>query len=182
MRRLSAILLLTVLLFNLYGYQVMLGYMQNKQFNQFQSSLDKQQYDEKDLISIKTPLNLPYYSSSADFERAYGSVEINGMVYEYVKRRVNQDTLELLCLPNREKTHLQTTRNAFVKLSVDGVTSPLEKKSTNHLKITLPDFYQEYVEIESVHSIADRHTFFISNTVLHHEDFSSVGKQPPRQC
>ena len=78
----------------------MITYMQERHASVLEKKLDRQQYNDKDLITIKTALDLPYYASSTDYERAYGSVEVNGVTYEYVKRRVHRDTLELLCLPH----------------------------------------------------------------------------------
>jgi len=158
----------------------MLNYLQARESVVFQSQLDNEQYSEDDLITIKTPLNLPYYSTSTGFERAYGSVEVNGMVYEYVKRRVNQDTLELLCIPNKTKAHLQSTQNAFVKLSVDGSSFPNEKKSANTFKITLPDYFQQSSEYSFASlRLTDQH-YYSFNTIMIQEDHTSVKGQPPR--
>jgi hypothetical protein len=102
------------------------------------------------------------------------------MVYEYVKRRVNQDTLELLCIPNKTKTHLQSTQNAFVKLSVDGSSIPNEKKSASTFKITLPDFFQQSSEYSFVSSMLIDQHYYSFNTIMIQEDHSSVKGQPPR--
>ena len=143
MRRLLSIVFLAVLLFNFYGYRLMIDCMQDEQSRNFSSKLDKAEYKESDLISIKTSLHLPYYTSSTAYERAYGSVNVNGVDYEYVKRRVYNDTLELLCLPNDAKTKLKSAKNDIVKMSVDGQPSQTNKKPVTVLKISLPDFFQE---------------------------------------
>jgi hypothetical protein len=122
----------------------MIDCLQDKEEENLHARLDKALYNEDELISIKTPLNLPYYINSAGYERAYGSVNVNGVEYEYVKQRIYQDTLELLCLPNQAKTQLQTAKNEWFKLSVEG-QSQSNKKSPNIAKISLPDFFQEQV-------------------------------------
>lgn len=178
MRKLSAILFLTVLLFNFYGYSLVIDCMQNRQSAIIESKLDKQQYSDDELISIKTPLNLPYYTSSANYERAYGSLEVNGVVYEYVKRRVNNDTLELLCLPNQSKTNLRSVKNEFVKFSVDTNSSQQEKKS-NNFKISFPDFCQD-VNVFAMNGpspITAKHFYF--NTAFLKIVYSSKHEQPP---
>lgn len=143
MKRLSAILFLSILLFNFYGYQLLINRLQYSEEARLEKKLDASEYGTNDLISIKTPLHLPYYTNSVSYERVYGSVNVNGVDYEYVKRRVYQDTLELLCLPNKAKTNLQSVKNDFVKMSLDG--TPIHKKGAGHnpIKISLPDFYQE---------------------------------------
>lgn len=178
MKRLSAIGFLTVLLFNFYGYRLVIDCMQYQQAAILETKLDKQQYKDDELIAIKTAINLPYYTSSKNYERAYGSIEVNGVMYEYVKRRVYQDTLELLCLPNTIKTHLQSVKNEFFKLSVDGIASQQNKKAGT-LKITLPDFCQE-INLFTLDALSKIGThYFSSNTVLIKADYSSIGEQPP---
>lgn len=152
--------------------------MQDRQAAHLEARLDQQQYQDDELISIKTPLNLPYYTSSPEFERAYGNLEVNGVIYQYVKRRVKNDTLELLCLPDREKTNLRTLKNDFVKFSLDGVTSQQEKK-TNASKISFPDFCQEMQILSFWIHAQDKMSYFNFNTLFLQSDYSSKGEQPP---
>ena len=160
----------------------MLDCIQNQQEITLASKLDKSQYNDKELISIKTPLNLPYYSSSPSYERAYGSVNVNGVEYEYVKRRVYNDTLELLCLPNHEKTKLQAAKNDFVKLSVDGQPSQSNKKSAEITKISLPDFSQEMNTFSMTAITVADHNYFLSNFNFISADHSLCQYQPPEEA
>jgi hypothetical protein len=121
----------------------MINCMQDQQARILTSKLDKKDYKESELISIKTSLHLPYYTSSPEYERVYGSVNVNGVDYEYVKRRVYNDTLELLCIPNDAKTKLLSVKNDIAKMSVDGQPSQSNKKPVTVLKINLPDFFQQ---------------------------------------
>jgi hypothetical protein len=177
LRKLPAILFLAILLFNFYGYRLMIDCMQNQHAALLESKLDNQQYSDDELISIKTPLNLPYYTSSSDYERAYGSVDVNGVLYEYVKRRVNQDTLELLCLPDKAKMHLQSVKNTLFKISIDG-TSQQDQKS-NTVKIPLPNFCED-INAFALSSVSEKsHDYFSLNTAFLKADYSSKGEQPP---
>jgi hypothetical protein len=113
--------------------------LQVNQSTSIEQKLERKQYADSELISIKTALNLPYYSSSPDFERAYGSLNVNGIDYEYVKKRVYRDTLELLCIPNHNKSKLQTAANELTKIALAGQASVPAGK-TIVIKISLPDF------------------------------------------
>lgn len=144
-----------------------------------ESQLDKKQYSDAELISIKIRLNLPYYTSSTEYERAYGSIEANGISYEYVKRRVHQDTLELLCLPNKTKMQLQTAENAFFKMSVDG-TSQQDRKS-NTVKIALPDFCQGFSAFSLAKAPENLHNYFSPNTIFLKTWYSSKSERPPER-
>jgi hypothetical protein len=74
---------------------------------------DKNQYSDDELTEIKMPLNLPYMTSSSGYERVDGEVTINGIYYNYVKRKVYNDTLYLMCLPNKDKTKFYSSRNDY---------------------------------------------------------------------
>lgn len=131
-----------------------------------EKKLDKREYNDDELISIKTSLNLPYYTPSSEFERSYGSININGVVYEYVKQRFYHDTLELLCLPNAVKTKLQNTNNDLAKASADGQTSTPLKKAPSTLKISFPNFCQSFQTFALSSAIVEKKYFLLNETFL----------------
>lgn len=144
-----------------------------------EQQLDEDNYSNDELISIKTPLNLPYYTSSPEYERAYGSVNIEGVVYDYVKKRVYNDTLELLCLPNSAKTKLHDIKNTITQSTADGQASLPLKKGFTTLKISLPDYCQQTEALP---------TFATSPYIQHHllnetrfsSGFTSQQERPPQ--
>lgn len=103
------------------------GYLQNQANQELEARLDTRQYDQADLILIKTPLHLPYYSSSS-FERVSGEMTIKGVVYKYVERRVYNDTLELLCIKDAQGTGLQQAKDEFYKQS-NGLANHAKKSN-----------------------------------------------------
>lgn len=122
----------------------MVAYLQQQQSSALEARIDQDQYDEAQLISIKVSLNLPYYNGYTEFERTYGSIKIEGVDYEYVKRRVYKDTLELLCLPNYQKTKLSTVSGEIAKGIADNGAQPTKKPLT--IKTLLPDFLVQQTE------------------------------------
>jgi len=125
LRRLAAILLLGILFFNSVGYRALNGYMQHHASLEMESQLDRRQYNSSQLISIKVPAtHLSYYNSSLNFERVDGQIEINGVLCQYVERRLYNDSLELLCIPNHTVTKLRMTGKDHFKLIVDVEQSP----------------------------------------------------------
>ena len=59
--------------------------------------MENNNYKESQLISPKVPVSyIPYYNNSKSFERIDGQIEIQGGLYKYVKRRIYNDSLELL--------------------------------------------------------------------------------------
>ena len=123
----------------------MLHYMEVRQDARMEAKLDQKNYTASELISIKTKLDLPYYNGSTDgFERAYGSVTVNGLEYQFVMRRVFLDSMELLCLPHTAKMKIEKAGNELNKLSFGDQPSQSNKKA-GVIKISLPDFFQENV-------------------------------------
>lgn len=116
MKKIASIFLLGILLFNWFGYRLLIGYWQEKTTRELEARLDGDSYDESQLISIKVPVtHLAYYNSSPVFERVSGGVEIGGVQYRYVKRRLYNDSLELLCLPDKAAMKLQACTNDFFR-------------------------------------------------------------------
>jgi hypothetical protein len=154
--------------------------MQDSTVTAIETQVDKEQYSEDELISIKTTLNLPYYTSSAEYERAYGSINIDGQDYEYVKRRVYNDTLELLCIPNGAKTKLQSINNDLAKTSAGGGASTPDKKSHTVLKIALPDFCQSTRTYLTSFVSNTKQDYYSSNTLISLAGYTSRQERPPQ--
>ena len=81
--------------------------------------MDESRYNTGDLVQIKIPLHLPYYTSQTDFERIEGEVTYRGVYYNYVKRKVANDTLYILCLPNEAKSKLHGAQTDFANNTND---------------------------------------------------------------
>ena len=130
LKRIAAILLLGILLFNLFGYRLFMIFMENTENSKLETRLDENNYDESELISVKVPaIHLSSYTNSRLFERVDGQVEVNGISYKYVKRRLLNDTLEMLCIPNHAIMQLQAVNDNFFKLVNDLQLNHLGKKN-----------------------------------------------------
>ncbi|MBS1915318.1 MAG: hypothetical protein JST87_03515 [Bacteroidetes bacterium] len=133
MKRIVTILLLAMLLFNWIGYRLFTAYIENRSDRQFEAQLDNNNYDETQLISIKVPVaHLAYYNISKNFERMDGQIEANGVVYKYVKRRIFNDSLEVLCIPNKTAMQLNAAKNEFFKLVNDLQANNQTRKANSH--------------------------------------------------
>jgi hypothetical protein len=105
--------------------------MQKRSDRLLEASLDKEDYDPNDLITIKVPLSLPYVTDGNDFQRVDGEIELGGRVYKFVKRKIFQGQLVLLCLPDDRKTHLNTAKEDFFKTANNLSAIPDSKKQGN---------------------------------------------------
>jgi hypothetical protein len=105
--------------------------MQQKLNDQLEVRLDNNAYDESHLIELKIPIHLPYLTTWSSYQRYNGEIEINGILYKYVKRKVANDTLFLMCIANTKKMHLETAKDDFFKISNDLMQNNNSKKSDN---------------------------------------------------
>ena len=179
LKRLAAILFISVVLFNLYGYQFVIDFFQDKQEVQLQSSIDNDQYNEQDLVYIKLPVNLPYYSNSANYEKITGSVTVKGVEYKYVKRRIYNDSIELACVLNTGKQEFQSARDEFMKLSNDWLNTHPTKKSTTNIKLVTLDFCNK-INSFTISSLAIMPArSYLINTNLPPLQYLGILEQPP---
>jgi hypothetical protein len=133
LKRLAAILLMGVLFFNWYGYQLLSNYWQDQAERKLEANFDRNDFDESALISFKIPLTtLAYFNSSTGFERVNGKIDIGGVRYQYVKRRIYGDSLEVLCIPNLTSIKLRTASNDFFRQVNDLQQQNQSKKNSTH--------------------------------------------------
>jgi hypothetical protein len=123
LRNVFAILLLSIHLFTLAGYRLVLSCLEQKADKLLVQKLDNHEYSDADLVTIKIPLHMPYTADKNEFERCDGTVQINGVFYNYVKRKQCNDTLILQCIANNEKNKLADAKNVYAKIAGDAQTS-----------------------------------------------------------
>jgi hypothetical protein len=138
-------LLLALLLFNWFGYRVLTSFLEERAGNRLELSVSNNDYDESRLISVKIPVSyLLYYSIPKTFERVDGQVEIQGVEYRYVKRRIHNDSLELLCIPNPALMKLKEASIEIFKFVNDLYHEGSDKSGNSHRgssKSFSPDSY-----------------------------------------
>jgi hypothetical protein len=182
-KRTASILLLGVLLFNWCGYRLLSSWLEDKAQSALEADLDDHNYIESQLVSIKVPAtHLGYYTNSERFERVDGQMDIGGVQYKYVKRRIFKDSLELLCIADPASTNLQTARDEFFKLVNDLQRTGGEKKDASHSGSSKSFSIDYYTVHEMLHlpeftlqtkKGSSAYSFFIPSS------FSRVSEQPP---
>jgi hypothetical protein len=144
LKKLAAILLLALLLFNWYGYRIVSAYLLNRSDEKMEARVDSNDYDESQLVELRVPIHLPYHNDWSDWESYSGEIEIEGVHYNYVKRKVEKDELVLLCLPNTEKQMVQSARDNFFKLVNDLQQNNGSKKSDHGNSFAFKSLFAEY--------------------------------------
>ena len=145
MTKLAAILLLTLHLFNLGGYQILFSKAEQAAAERFLTRLDRSEYTDQELIEVKIPVNLPYQSNWSDFERYDGEVQIGAVHYKYVKRKLYNDTMILMCIPNPEQMKIANAKEAFFSL-VNNLQHPGQEKSPGAPSKIIKSITTEYIQ------------------------------------
>lgn len=126
LKKVSTIFFILLYLFNLAGYNIVFDYFIRQSNEHTIQKLDRGHYADSELIEIKIALNLPYYNNMDEYERYDGEIELNNTHYNFVKRKVYNDTLYLLCLPDYTKTELYKAKHEFA--AKENNSDPCSKK------------------------------------------------------
>jgi hypothetical protein len=98
-----------------------------------EAMLDKKSIKESELFEIKIPLHLPYQTSWSNYERFDGEIKLDGVIYKYVKRKITNDTLHLMCIENTKKMDYEIAKSEFYKNTNDISSKNNNQKSTSFL-------------------------------------------------
>lgn len=184
MKKIAAILLIALFVFNLAGYRWVFNYMQQQADVQLAVTLDNNNYNEADLITLSVPTNLPYQTDRPNFERVDGEINYQGKVYKYVKRKIVDGQLVLLCLPDHNKMRLQSARDDFFKNANDLLQNNQSKKS-DHSKNTGVKFsVSDYIAADAATLLLVGMLINTSHTTLNCQHLPNLSIkipwQPPR--
>lgn len=156
--------------------------MERKADLALETKIDNSDYDETNLIEIRVPLNAPYVSgNSTEFERFDGEVELEGVHYKYVKRKIINGELILLCLPNENKTRFQNSRVDFFKLVNDlNQSQNKSKDNSSSFKSFVTEYKQENNSwtINSLPNINLKPE--VANNSILAAGFNTIPEQPPK--
>lgn len=153
---------------NLVGYHAWYFFELKSADHNMEAMLDKTDYLETDLVTIRIPLSLPYQTDTDGFERISGEVSYEGKVYKYVKRKMENGYFVLKCLPDHDKMQLEQRNSVLLKNNLDQTQNSSEKPTSGNnvakyvfsefeqnifsvkinTTLTLPDIYGTYEEPE----------------------------------
>lgn len=178
-------MLLGLLLFNWCGYRWVINLVQQNADTRLEAKLDRNEYDESQLIEIKVPVNLPYQTNWAAFERYDGEIEVNGVHYKYVKRKMEDGQLVLKCIPNQTKQRLESAKDDLFKITNDLQQDNAAKKSgapaTTLVKNVLGDYDNlQQLNIAAQYTTLSEQSYNLYQPNLVADLLHSIPEQPPR--
>jgi len=168
------------LLFNLGGYRFLIGALQTKADEKLEAAIDSRQYNESELVEIRVALNMPYQERYTEFERHYGQINLDGKVYNYVKRKIEGGVLVLKCIPNHSQQQLVETAHEITKsIAGQDQDNSSKKQTSSLLKSAGSDYDDNLVYFLPLFAFINKATFSASSDALH-DVLITIPHQPPR--
>jgi hypothetical protein len=177
-----AILLLMIHVFNVGGYRFVFDKLEKDASVQLIDKLDNEDYRDDQLIEMKVPLPMPYQTNWASFERYNGEIQIEGVHYNYVKRKVWNDTLILLCIPNHDKMQLNSAKEQFFSLvnDLDQKGKDMPAPKANIVKSITTDYQATETMVTLVPPQMEMKTYTITHSSMPPSVALDDPYQPPR--
>lgn len=183
MRKYASIILLLILLFNMVGYRVWFYYAEQKADAAMESLLDKDQYNESELIALTFPLNNPYQTEQSGFERVNGEISFQGRTYKFVKRKITDGTLVLLCMPDTRKMVLRKARTEF-GTTAGGLANSSKNSSRSGMQKNLgaSDYLKQFTHLD-FGKLENKPVVYHADYQISYSDpqIAAPGK-PPQAC
>jgi len=150
LKRIFAIVLLGIHLFNLGGYALLYRYYIHQSDVQMVKQIFDNKISNKKLIELKVPVNMPTIQDWDEYEVIEGQIQLKDAYYNYVRLRMTRDTMYLICVPNETKTRLEKA-NVIAAKEINDVPltkkgeAPISKKINALSEYDLQAFEYDYI-------------------------------------
>jgi hypothetical protein len=141
MRSIIAFCLILLLAINWYGYDLLLHILSNQSNKSLAADFEKGNYSQEELLEIKVDLELPYSTDWENFEKISGTISVEGIIYNFVERKLENGHMVYHCLPNYKSTNIQNARDYFHTLVYN-----LEKQESKKPVPVAPAFKKLQIE------------------------------------
>ena len=153
------------------GYRAWFYYAEMKADMAMEARLDKDQYDADKLICLTVPLDNPYQLEQKSFERVNGEISIHGKIFKYVKRRVCEGKLVVLCIPDDHRMVLNNAKFAYSNI-VNGLANT--GNGTSH-----SGFQKNINGSDYINHLAGWKTYLLENEAMEYSTLRLVGFTEP---
>lgn len=177
MKRLTAIFLLLIFLFNTGGYYLAFWAIKQHAKENLLERLNASQYNKEESVIFTVPFSLPYPVSDGSYEPVHGDFEYAGEYYKLVKQKLVNDTLFIICVRDKETKHIEETLSDYAR-SANNLPVGSEQ-AFNFLSKLFKDFHSETkIAISGIDSIALRNVVVLTFPPVTHPDYA-IDTPPP---
>lgn len=174
-------------MFNIAGYRLFFGFAEQQASAQLAAQVERQAYDADEIITLAVPLTLPYQTDWTDWEQVRGEIEIDGIRYQYVQRKVEGGQMYLQCLPNKQQAKIESARDRFFQLANvfqdDNTQKGTSGSTVKFSKPALSDFDDQNASWSiTVLPILEQVTASHNRISLSHPYLLVLGQPPDASC
>jgi len=138
--------------------------------------------DDKNLVLLKIPVNMPTVSDWTDYETVAGQIQLKDAYYNYVKLKMTRDTMYLVCYANTAKTQLVKaniiTAKEFSDVPMSKKSDAVAKKVNTLSEYNVQAFSYQY----SVTGYIVKPVYTALSSDLDNPYINSPGKPPNIAC
>jgi hypothetical protein len=182
LKRLVAIVLLSVHLFFTGGYTLVFQYFIDRADSKMVKQVYANKIDDKNLVLLKIPVNMPTVNDWTEYETVAGQIQLKDAYYNYVRLKMTHDTLYLVCYANTAKTQLVKaniiTAKEFTDVPMSKKSDGIAKKLNSLSEYNSTAFVYQYAVIENI--VKPGYCTLVSD--LDHPYINSPGKPPNTNC
>jgi len=179
LKKLFAIALVIVVLFNSGGYDLFFQYLMYRSDSRIKEKINNNRYHNSDLVEVKIPVNMPTQQDWDGYEAVSGQVDIKGNRYDYAEIKITRDTLFLHVIPNTDLVKVVKAKGLYAKLVSELPASNSKHPVNSFTKKSICE--SEFLSFNYSHSnIITIETFshqYISPNIT--SPVLEVGGQPP---
>jgi hypothetical protein len=150
--------------------------MESRATSDLLQRLDAETYSSEDAIVLTVPLALPY-PVQGNFQRIDGDFEYEGESYRLVKQKLENDTLFIVCIKDKENTRIAAAYSDFTKLTHNLPVS--NKKALTFLTKLYKDFKSTEFKILYRSRLMYERTYFAESVPQTIAASYSVDSPPP---
>jgi hypothetical protein len=139
-KAISIVLLICFAIYH-FGYYAFYFSYERKLESQWVSQIYGEEVLEHSEILIEVPFSMPYVSNQEDFQPTNTPFEKDGRYFRVVKQRYQNDTLQLIAVPDTARKVLDSTVKKWISFLMDDEI-PQDQKSKAATKSQIKDYLQ----------------------------------------
>jgi hypothetical protein len=177
LKRVAAIFFLLVFLFNTGGYYLVFWCIKQQAKEDFLARLHASDYSQHESIILAIPFSLPYPVSDGSYQPVHGDFEYGGDYYKLVKQKLENDTLFVVCIKDKEARLIEESLSDYSKLANNLPVG--SKQAFSFLAKIFKDYQSnEKFTVSPLHAFTSQQYFAVTTAPVQ-ESHRSIDSPPP---
>jgi len=119
MKRLFSFFFLLLILLNTIGYYEVLLFMESQNYDKAVQKISGNENEISGNLLLKIPLASRFNEDDREYRKAQGEVVVEGELYHFVKQKLYQDTLYIICLRDAKTSEVREALSDLSKTMAD---------------------------------------------------------------